>query len=135
MSRTERSAARNGAQCGATARSIVSKGNIMRIRRAFSGLVLAAAVTVAGLAAPAQAASPNAPAGAVAATTTVYGNTDGTQGEAGVQESWRFWRSYWTEAACDRGALEVLRQGYEMALCQPGYGTDGRWKYHLYVWS
>jgi hypothetical protein len=107
----------------------------MRIRRVLPGLALGAAIAVAGLTAPAQAAPADTPAKMAAATTVAYNSVDRAQGEVGALATWRFWRSYWTMAECEQGARQVISQGYDSAWCKPGYGTDGRWKYHLYVWA
>lgn len=43
--------------------------------------------------------------------------------------SWHFWASYWTFGDC------VDAAPYDLPFqCRHGLGTDGRWKYHLYVW-
>ncbi|MFB7273988.1 hypothetical protein [Streptomyces sp. NPDC056244] len=107
----------------------------MRIRSALTGLALGAAITVAGLATPAQAAPTESPTTTVPAAATVYGTVDRAQGDVSTMATWRFWRSYWTMAECERGAIAVINQGYDAAYCEGGYGTDGRWKYHLYVWA
>ncbi|CAL9366593.1 hypothetical protein [Streptomyces sp. Tu 3180] len=103
----------------------------MRIRHALATAALGTVLAVSGLATQAQAA----PAAAVPAAAASGSAEHAAHGEAGALASWRFWRSYWTEGECDRGALAVLAQGYDAAYCEYGKGTDGRWKWHLYVWA
>ncbi|MFF2963297.1 hypothetical protein ACFVT1_31260 [Streptomyces sp. NPDC057963] len=44
--------------------------------------------------------------------------------------SWHFYASYWTKPECD-AAGRTYGQTYK---CTYGKGTDGRYKYSLYLW-
>ncbi|MES9537924.1 hypothetical protein [Actinomadura sp. NPDC000600] len=79
------------------------------------------------MAAPAQAAGAHADATATATTAA-----------SSVRKgAWHFWKSYWTEGKCVAAGKRVLASNparYKAALCDPGYGTDGRLKWHLYIY-
>ncbi|MFD8395936.1 hypothetical protein ACFV2N_43790 [Streptomyces sp. NPDC059680] len=51
-------------------------------------------------------------------------------GEVHPMAGWHFYRAYWTKAACVSEG-ESLPYDY---YCTGGYGSDGNWKYFLYVW-
>ncbi len=90
----------------------------MRIRHALATVAVGAALALGGLAAPAQAA------------------TQPAQGPVGAQDGWRYWGAYWTSDACNQAAREVtMSPDYEWAKCEDGYGTDGKYKWFLYVWA
>lgn len=44
--------------------------------------------------------------------------------------SWHSYRSYWAYGEC----LEAGNATGKDYACLHGYGTDGKLKYHLYVW-
>lgn len=90
----------------------------MRMRSRAVTALAATALAIGGFTA-ATAASANA-APAVAATAR----------PAAAAASWHFYASYWTKPECD-AAGRTYGQTYK---CTYGKGTDGRYKYHLYLW-
>jgi hypothetical protein len=99
----------------------------MRTRKIIAGLALGTTVGLGLMAAPAQAASTASPASSASAQSVVD--------IQGAQASWHFYSSHSTWEAC------ALRAGYWLdqhptwqAKC-PGFkGTDGVFKYHLYLY-
>ncbi|QEV18817.1 hypothetical protein [Streptomyces alboniger] len=98
----------------------------MRTRKAIAGLALGTTVGLGLMAAPAQAAPAQvAPAQAA----------QSVEETKGAQATRHFYSSHWTLRECQaRGNYWMSRNPSWGAECDPGLGTDGRFKYHLYMW-
>lgn len=106
----------------------------MRVRHALATAAAGTALALGGLAAPSQAATSDTHVAATAATAS--DRTQHSEGEVGVQASYHFWASYWTLPDCTAAGVQVVQSNpsrYLRAKCEPGYGTDGKRKFHLYV--
>ncbi|MFF3752419.1 hypothetical protein ACFYYH_18480 [Streptomyces sp. NPDC002018] len=98
----------------------------MRARRIMAGLALATTVGLGLMAAPAQAAPTAAPV--ASAPTEVVVDSRSVQAK-------HFYSSHWTRAECQaEGSYWLSQHPTWTATCEPGLGTDGRFKYHLYMW-
>ncbi|GGY20221.1 hypothetical protein GCM10010358_83250 [Streptomyces minutiscleroticus] len=99
----------------------------MDIRKMIAGLALGATVGLGLMVAPAQAAtaaSPAAPAG-----------TKSVLDDRSAQATKHFYSSHWTRGECeDRGWYWLGQHPSWEWTCEPGLGTDGKFKYHLYLW-
>ncbi|MFF9403317.1 hypothetical protein [Streptomyces sp. NPDC014744] len=99
----------------------------MRTRKIIVGLALGATAGLGLMTASAQAApmaSPVASAGA--------GSAVGAQSTQAVKH---FFSSHWTLAECQaQGNYWMSKNPSWTATCEPGLGTDGKFKYHLYMW-
>ncbi|MFE9899114.1 hypothetical protein [Streptomyces achromogenes] len=95
----------------------------MRFRTMIAGLALGTTAGLGLMSAPAQAA-PTASAGAESVVDT-----------KSVQATRHFYSSHWTLAECQaRGSYWLSLHPTWTAECAPGLGTDGKFKYHLYMW-
>ncbi|ALO98631.1 hypothetical protein SHL15_7629 [Streptomyces hygroscopicus subsp. limoneus] len=92
----------------------------MRIRRALAGLALGGALALGATAVPAQAAE----------GTTATQASASASGDVHPMASYHFYRAYWTLSACN---AEGNALGYDYA-CVYGQGSDGNYKYFLYLW-
>ncbi|MFB7186474.1 hypothetical protein ACFCZT_14450 [Streptomyces sp. NPDC056230] len=99
----------------------------MRTCQIIVGLALGATVGLGLMAAPAQAAptaSPVASAGA-----------ESVAGAQSAQAVKHFYSSHSTLAECQaQGSYWLKKNPSWTATCEPGLGTDGKFKYHLYMW-
>jgi hypothetical protein len=99
----------------------------MDIRKVIAGLALGATAGLGLMAAPAQAAPATSPV-ASASTKSVLDDRS-------AQATKHFYSSHWTRAECqNRGWYWVSLHPTWTWECDPGLGTDGRFKYHLYLW-
>ncbi|GAA4105109.1 hypothetical protein [Actinomadura miaoliensis] len=96
----------------------------VRIRHVLAAVAVGNALALGALAAPAQAAA------------TVSGATRHEEGRVAIQASWHFWASYWTFDECFAAGARVLDSNprYRAANCVHAKGTDGKMKYHLYIY-
>ncbi|MER7487441.1 hypothetical protein ABTY20_16330 [Streptomyces sp. NPDC126497] len=95
----------------------------MRFRATIAGLALGTTVGLGLMSAPAQAAP------------TASSGTEGTAHTQSAQASKHFYSSHWTRAECQaRGSYWMSLNPSWWATCEPGLGTDGKFKYHLYMW-
>ncbi|WP_413102845.1 hypothetical protein [Streptomyces sp. Inha503] len=100
----------------------------MRVRYALAAVTLGSVLVISALALPAQADQPARVAKTATSSTTA--TASGAAGDFSPTASWHFYRSYWTYGEC----LDAGDATGKTYVCLEGTGTDGKLKYHLYVW-
>ncbi|WP_069887270.1 hypothetical protein [Streptomyces luteocolor] len=99
----------------------------MRTRKILAGLALGTTLGLGLMAAPAQAAPATAPVASA--------DAEGTVAARGAQATRHFYSSHWTRSDCiARGNYWLSKHPSWIAECDPGVGTDGKFKYHLHMW-
>ncbi|GAA1165523.1 hypothetical protein GCM10009654_23010 [Streptomyces hebeiensis] len=98
----------------------------MRMRKVVAGLALGTTVGLGLTAAPAQAASTTSP--------TASASTRGVVDIRGAEGTLHFYSSHPTMEECkSRAAYWVKQHPSWVGWCISGIGTDGKYKYHLYM--
>lgn len=98
----------------------------MRIRKIIAGLTFGTTVGLGLMAAPAHAAS--------TASSTASVGTQSVVDNRGAQASWHFYSSHSTFGQCAvEGYSWIERHPTWEAKCPYFKGTDGVFKYHLYL--
>ncbi|GAA1302542.1 hypothetical protein GCM10009647_019240 [Streptomyces sanglieri] len=98
----------------------------MRTRNILAGLALGTAITLGGVAAPAQA---------VTAPSTAAANTKSPVEAQRASAVGHFYSSHRTAQACyDAASYWIGQHPSWWATCKQFPGTDGVMKWHLYMW-